>query len=555
MILSLLGRIKSSTRLGLGLGIILGLFTATLSISLLGTKSVATSMDALYNTSYKQSISILQVDSDISKILYLLSQASDADSEGLEAMIREIRALNERIESNFNTVRTLHKGEAEATGKGITLFEEWRGVQDKILTFASEGNIIEADDLLITQGADYGRKLNLLTQSLIDSAKQEASDFMLNAVEEKNKNVEIVLGITIACFAICLFTGYLLTRSIVVPIREAVRHANRIKTGDFTEKLNTTLKDEFGELANALDETCTGLGKMIHGVKTSMTTLSNSSSDLTALSGEMRSSAEQTSGRSEAVNDIINRLEQNFQIISRSMEESGSNTDRVAAATTQMETTITEIVRTSENAKAISEDAVSLTTEASHKINELSRAASDIGHVTETITEISEQTNLLALNATIEAARAGEAGKGFAVVANEIKHLAQQTSDATLNIKAKIEGVQATTRVTVENIENIVGVITRINEMITLTATAVEEQSTATHEITHSLVGTTDSINATSRVISENSSLIQEITGDMSDVNHSAAKMNENSTHVNDSALNLKEMAAKLLEEMHRFHI
>jgi methyl-accepting chemotaxis protein len=69
----------------------------------------------------------------------------------------------------------------------------------------------------------------------------------------------------------------------------------------------------------------------------------------------------------------------------------------------------------------------------------------EISKVTETITEISEQTNLLALNATIEAARAGEAGKGFAVVANEIKELAKQTSDATQEIKRKIESVQAST--------------------------------------------------------------------------------------------------------------
>jgi len=75
---------------------------------------------------------------------------------------------------------------------------------------------------------------------------------------------------------------------------------------------------------------------------------------------------------------------------------------------------------------------------ATGRVDELGVAATEISKVTEVITEISEQTNLLALNATIEAARAGEAGKGFAVVANEIKELAKQTAEATLDIRPKM---------------------------------------------------------------------------------------------------------------------
>lgn len=106
-----------------------------------------------------------------------------------------------------------------------------------------------------------------------------------------------------------------------------------------------------------------------------------------------------------------------------------------------------------------------------------------IGGVVKTITSIAEQTNLLALNATIEAARAGEVGKGFAVVANEVKELAKETARATEDIGGKIGAIQQDTRLAIDAIRQIQAIITRINEIQTSIASAVEEQSATTREI------------------------------------------------------------------------
>jgi methyl-accepting chemotaxis protein len=106
-----------------------------------------------------------------------------------------------------------------------------------------------------------------------------------------------------------------------------------------------------------------------------------------------------------------------------------------------------------------------------------------IGGVVKTITSIAEQTNLLALNATIEAARAGEVGKGFAVVANEVKELAKETARATEDIGGKISAIQQDTRLAIDAIRHIQAIITRINEIQTSIASAVEEQTATTREI------------------------------------------------------------------------
>ncbi|MFG1928671.1 methyl-accepting chemotaxis protein [Cryptosporangium sp. NPDC048952] len=110
-----------------------------------------------------------------------------------------------------------------------------------------------------------------------------------------------------------------------------------------------------------------------------------------------------------------------------------------------------------------------------------------MGNVVKVITSIAEQTNLLALNATIEAARAGEAGKGFAVVANEVKDLAQETAKATEDFSRRVEAIQADTDSAVAAIEQISGIIAQINDYQMTIASAVEEQTATTQEMSRSI--------------------------------------------------------------------
>jgi methyl-accepting chemotaxis protein len=188
-------------------------------------------------------------------------------------------------------------------------------------------------------------------------------------------------------------------------------------------------------------------------------------------------------------------------------------------------------------------------------VDELGSAANEIGKVVETITEISEQVNLLALNATIEAARAGEAGRGFAVVANEIKDLAKQTAEATLEIKGKIGAIQGSTAETVTEIDQISKIINDVNEIVTIIATAVEEQSVTTKEIAGNVAQASQGIQEVNENVAQSSSVSAEIASDISGVNQSAGEISSSSAQVNLSAEELNRMGVKLNEMVGKFKV
>ena len=176
----------------------------------------------------------------------------------------------------------------------------------------------------------------------------------------------------------------------------------------------------------------------------------------------------------------------------------------------------------------------------------LGNSANEIGKVTETITSISDQTNLLALNATIEAARAGAAGKGFAVVASEIKDLAKQTADATEDIKNKIDGIQTSTNNSIVDIKKIEEIVQNVNDYITTIASAVEEQSITTKDISDNMGQASAAVQEASERTAQNSTVSQDIAKEISEVSRSAEEMSAAGTQVADSAKELSGLSERL---------
>ncbi|PIR32797.1 MAG: chemotaxis protein [Alphaproteobacteria bacterium CG11_big_fil_rev_8_21_14_0_20_44_7] len=182
-----------------------------------------------------------------------------------------------------------------------------------------------------------------------------------------------------------------------------------------------------------------------------------------------------------------------LEIVNRTQELSSS----VSAASEEMSVSIQEISQRITEVSKMSQESAEQAANTDKLVSTLEEAAKKIGNITEVIEEIADKTNLLALNATIEAARAGDAGKGFAVVAAEVKDLAKQTATATTEIQQQINNIQGVTGSVVQAIESIGKSITEFNEIATQIASAVEEQTATTSEVSQSISGVNDAAQQT----------------------------------------------------------
>lgn len=169
-------------------------------------------------------------------------------------------------------------------------------------------------------------------------------------------------------------------------------------------------------------------------------------------------------------------------------EETSASTQTVASAVEEMSASIEEISRSMSLTNSSTAEISTMTSEASAASEQLIKTTGEMENIINIINEIAEQTNLLALNATIEAARAGEMGKGFAVVASEVKNLAGQTAKATEDVAREIKSVQLASKSLQGNITSIASAVDTVDNYVSTTAGAIEEQSTVTKEISNNTV-------------------------------------------------------------------
>lgn len=315
------------------------------------------------------------------------------------------------------------------------------------------------------------------------------------------------------------------------------------------------LEDEVDKLTGWINTFIKQLSDIIYKLTNNAGSLAVASGDLNKLSGKMSEATGEVAARLNTVTKAAEEMSGNQQAVAAAMEQTSANLGALSTAAEEMTATINEIAHRAEQGRVITNAAVSESQRATASIDKLNLAAGKIDQITDTITDISEQINLLSLNATIEAARAGEAGRGFAVVAQEIKALAQQTSQAIEEINQLVGGIKDSTSSSISEIGKITDVISEINESVSSIAAAVEEQSVTTQEIAHNVQQVSHGVEEVTTHAAHSSAMAEEVKQDITSLRQEVHALDNSSQQVLTNAEKLAEMAGNLRSMVEKFKV
>ncbi|MBX8483637.1 methyl-accepting chemotaxis protein [Pseudomonas cichorii] len=434
-------------------------------------------------------------DMRIARLTYAVQPSADRATAVLKA--------NDNLETHYEEVRALlsHPQDLALIYRAMETTQRYRShFQDfvRATEIQDESKLRQAQSGLDTEVA-----------SLFDAGGQ----LLISQTSKRDEDIAEARVLLIAATAFALILGtlaaWLITRSIVGPLMETLRAAERVAAGDLSADIPVNRKDELGLLQASMQRMTVNLRDLIGGIRDGVVQLASASEQLSAVT-------EQTTA---------------------GVSSQKSETDQVAVAMNQMAATVQEVARNAEDAshaaiaahdEARKSDEVvlqaidqigRLAEEVNHStdaMNDLSRESDKIGTVLDVIKSVAQQTNLLALNAAIEAARAGAAGRGFAVVADEVRSLAQRTQASTEEIEGLVSSLQNGTQKVAAFLGNSLSLskssveltrragtslmsisrsVSTVEQMNTQIAAAAEQQSIVADEINRRVVNV--------RVISE----------------------------------------------------
>ncbi|MCS0307819.1 methyl-accepting chemotaxis protein [Vibrio diabolicus] len=450
-----------------------------------------------------------------SEAVHVMMDSESEMSQSLRDIEQQAESIGDTIKQYSGVITTAE--ERTLVEKFNELYLEYISTQQQIVDLSNEFKAEEARELFVGKSQVIYNDLSQVLVELVDLNRVGAEKASAKS-EKVYSQAKLVIAVLLVLFALTLILiAIFVSRYLTTNILMAQSALSKMEAGDLTFTLPNSGSNEISLLFNSYNSSAQQLGlkaRSLMGV--SDNTLAQAEC-LANVSDEVKKNSNEMMAQSEMVATAVTEM-------ASAAEEISENTVLAKSATEEAMSSVNNGFQAIQMSNEVSGN-IGVSVQASAElINSLKVCSEEIDLVIDIISNISEQTNLLALNAAIEAARAGEHGRGFAVVADEVRKLAAKTQESTGDIQQIVvklqEQAEAADKYMSENLEqveyskevakqvlasfeSIQDSVSRISDITNVVATASNEQSTVTEDISRNVVTTVDMIQQNSHGITE----------------------------------------------------
>ena len=454
-------------------------------------------------------------------------ELTSAQNDWMNKQTANDTEVNDAISRVQAVMAATPKDEQSASWAAFTPdYEAWIKVRDAQLVPAATSRVPGAYESLL---ATVSQPLIDAFVGDLDTFEKELQGYATSVAAEAAATSGSAIRLLVGCLAgglvLVVGLGFVMANSMRRSVTRVQSALEAMARGDLTVRADVHSADEIGRMAASLTTAQDALRATLTGVGASAQTVAAAAEELSAANTQVAAGSEETSAQAGVVAAAAEQVSRNVQTVSAGAEQMGAS--------------IREIAQNANEAARVATRATDVVAATNDTVAKLGVSSAEIGTVVKAIASIAEQTNLLALNATIEAARAGEAGKGFAVVAGEVKELARETAKATEEITRRVAAIQVETTGAVAAMGEISAIIASINDYQLTIASAVEEQTATTNEM--------------SRSVTEAASGSSEIASNITGVASGAAASSETLVQMGASVGELARMSAELTSRISAF--